>query len=209
MTGKTLTVANAGDSRAVLCRAGGKTHPLSFDHKPQQAVERARITKAGGFINHFGRVNGNLNLSRSIGDLKYKQVPNIDPADQMITAQPDIVQLELAGDDEFIILACDGIWDCLSNEQAMQYVRSRIETRTPEEIGIEMLDNIISHDPRLTQGIGSDNMTVMIIDLQPASRTQRGSSPSAVATTEDGNEGEDEGEKQEQEQKQEPIAETA
>lgn len=52
----------------------------------------SRITNAGGFVNQFGRVNGNLNLSRSIGDLKYKQVPGIPPADQMITAEPDILR---------------------------------------------------------------------------------------------------------------------
>lgn len=92
LTGRVLTVANAGDSRAVLCRAGGATLPLSFDHKPQQEVEMTRITKAGGFVNHFGRVNGNLNLSRSLGDLKYKQVPGISPPEQIITAEPDIVQ---------------------------------------------------------------------------------------------------------------------
>jgi serine/threonine protein phosphatase PrpC len=92
LTGRILTVANAGDSRAVLCRAGGKTEALSFDHKPMQEREASRITKAGGFVNQFGRVNGNLNLSRSIGDLKYKQVPGIPPAEQMITSEPDIVQ---------------------------------------------------------------------------------------------------------------------
>jgi serine/threonine protein phosphatase PrpC len=75
-----------------LCREGGITEPLSFDHKPQQPREMNRINNAGGFVNRFGRVNGNLNLSRSIGDLKYKQVPGISPADQMITAQPDILQ---------------------------------------------------------------------------------------------------------------------
>lgn len=89
--GKTITVANAGDSRAVLCR-NGTAFPLSFDHKPLQERELTRIRNAGGFVNHFGRVNGNLNLSRSIGDLKYKQVPGIAPSDQMITAEPDIVQ---------------------------------------------------------------------------------------------------------------------
>lgn len=85
-------MANAGDCRAVLCRAGGKTEALSIDHKPMQERESSRIVKAGGFVNQFGRVNGNLNLSRSIGDLKYKQVPGIPPAEQMITAEPDIVQ---------------------------------------------------------------------------------------------------------------------
>jgi serine/threonine protein phosphatase PrpC len=57
-----------------------------------QDRELHRITNAGGFVNQFGRVNGNLNLSRSIGDLKYKQVPGIHPSGQMITAEPDIVE---------------------------------------------------------------------------------------------------------------------
>mmetsp|Transcript_12277 Transcript_12277/g.18015 ORF Transcript_12277/g.18015 Transcript_12277/m.18015 type:complete len:472 (+) Transcript_12277:183-1598(+) len=173
LIGRTLTIANAGDSRAVLCRDGGRTEALSFDHKPQQEREMTRIAKAGGFVNQFGRVNGNLNLSRSIGDLKYKQVPGLNPAEQMITAEPDIAQVTLHLKDEFIILGCDGIWDCLSNEQAVEYVRDRIDTKTTIEIGTEMLDEIISDDPRATQGIGGDNMTVMIIDLQPSTRAYR------------------------------------
>ncbi len=173
LTGKILTVANAGDSRAVLCRANGVAFPLSYDHKPQQDREMTRITRSGGFVNHFGRINGNLNLSRSIGDLKYKQVPGIPPSDQMITAEPDIMQVALRDDDEFIILGCDGIWDCLSNEDAVDYVRQRIDTRTPTQIGSEMLDQIISSDPRVSQGIGGDNMTVMIVDLRPGSRSYR------------------------------------
>ena len=58
-------------------------------------------------------------------------------------------------------------------ENAVQYVRARIATKTPTEIGSEMLDEIISEDPRVTQGIGGDNMTIMIIDLQPMSRKGR------------------------------------
>ncbi len=50
-------------------------------------------------------------------------------------------------------------------------MRDRIDSKTPREIGIEMLDEIISVDPRATQGIGGDNMTVMIVDLQPGSRS--------------------------------------
>jgi serine/threonine protein phosphatase PrpC len=67
---KKLFVANAGDSRAVLGRAG-KAVPLSFDHKPENEEEKDRIHKAGSTIQE-GRVDGNLNLSRSLGDLKYK-----------------------------------------------------------------------------------------------------------------------------------------
>lgn len=173
IVGTTLTVANAGDSRVVLCRKQGYTEAMSFDHKPMSDIEMKRITEAGGFVNQFGRVNGNLNLSRSIGDLKYKQVPNITPAKQMITAEPDIKSVTLNDEDEFVILACDGIWDCLTNEEAVKYVFDRIDTKTPTEIGAEMLNEIISIDPRETQGIGGDNMTVMIVDLQPMKRSYR------------------------------------
>lgn len=166
-----LTVANAGDSRAVLCR-GGDTVALSEDHKPSQDRELERIKGAGGFVNQFGRVNGNLNLSRSIGDLKYKQVDGINPEDQMITAEPDIMSIAIKPEDEFIILGCDGIWDCLTNEKAVEFVRSRIGKKDIIDIGKEMLDTIISVDPRVTQGIGGDNMTIMIIDLQPDTRNR-------------------------------------
>ena len=67
---KRLYVANAGDSRCVLSRRG-EAVPLSFDHKPENEEERERIEKAGSVITD-GRVDGNLNLSRSLGDLKYK-----------------------------------------------------------------------------------------------------------------------------------------
>ena len=67
---KRLIVANAGDSRCVLARQG-KAIPLSFDHKPDKKEEKERIEKAGSVIQE-GRVDGNLNLSRSLGDLKYK-----------------------------------------------------------------------------------------------------------------------------------------
>ena len=80
---------------------------------------------------------------------------------------------ELEATDEFIILGCDGIWDCLTNEKAVEYVRTRIHDRTPVQIGVEMLDEIISVDPRVTQGIGGDNMTIMIVDLQPHTRSYR------------------------------------
>ena len=67
---KKVFVANAGDSRSVMGR-GGKCVALSFDHKPENEEERNRIYKAGSVVTE-GRVDGNLNLSRALGDLKHK-----------------------------------------------------------------------------------------------------------------------------------------
>lgn len=73
LNGRDLYVANAGDSRCVVCR-NGKAIDMSLDHKPEDEEESARIIKAGGRVTLDGRVNGGLNLSRAIGDHAYKMV---------------------------------------------------------------------------------------------------------------------------------------
>jgi len=74
----------------------------------------------------------------------------------------------LKDDDEFIILACDGIWECFgTNEFAVKYVADRINEKPLKKIGIEMINDLTSPNPRMTKGVGCDNMTVIIIDLQP------------------------------------------
>jgi len=67
-----LVCANAGDSRCVVAE-GGRAVPLSIDHKPQNKKERERIYKAGSTVNVEGRIDGNLNLSRAIGDIAHKK----------------------------------------------------------------------------------------------------------------------------------------
>jgi serine/threonine protein phosphatase PrpC len=93
---------------------------MSEDHKPENAEEKARIEKAGGFVED-NRVKGVLNLSRSLGDLEYKSDPKIKMADQMITAMPE-VRKEKIDDACFLIIACDGIWDCLTSSEAVDTV---------------------------------------------------------------------------------------
>ena len=88
--GDKLVVANAGDSRAVLCRRG-EAIDLSRDHKPTDEDERARIMKAGGFVSE-GRVNGSLALSRAIGDLEYKRSKTLPARDQIVTAYPELTE---------------------------------------------------------------------------------------------------------------------
>lgn len=112
-----IIVANAGDSRAVLAKKqNGKVVAIemSVDHKPELQEEKKRIERAGGFVEE-NRVKGILNLSRSIGDLEYKSDSSIPLKDQMITADPDIKKEKITQDCLFLIVACDGIWDCLSS----------------------------------------------------------------------------------------------
>ncbi len=125
IVGRELYVANAGDSRCVLCR-GGKTVEMSFDHKPEDEEESTRITKAGGRVTMDGRVNGGLNLSRAIGDHAYKTNKDLKPEEQMISAMPDVRKVTLQEDDEFMVLACDGIWNFMSSEEVVEFVRKRI-----------------------------------------------------------------------------------
>lgn len=97
----------------------GQAVALSEDHKPAHSTEKNRIMAAGGFVSDIGgvaRVNGNLNLSRAIGDLKYKMNDELPVEAQIITAHPDVRVFELTPDDRYMILACDGIWDVLNNQ---------------------------------------------------------------------------------------------
>lgn len=126
MKGHELYVANAGDSRCVLCR-DGQAVELSLDHKPEDEPEMERIVKAGGKVTADGRVNGGLNLSRALGDHAYKQNVELSPQEQMISALPDVRHITIKPEtDEFMILACDGIWNFMSSQDVVQFIRTRL-----------------------------------------------------------------------------------
>ncbi|XP_014483072.1 PREDICTED: protein phosphatase 1L [Dinoponera quadriceps] len=117
-----LIVANVGDSRGIMCDGKGNAIPLSFDHKPQQEREKRRINKAGGLVTFNGvwRVAGILATSRALGDYPLKDK-------KLVIADPDILTFDL--DDHkpmFIILASDGLWDTFSNEEAVAFIKERI-----------------------------------------------------------------------------------
>ncbi|KAJ7644114.1 phosphatase 2C-like domain-containing protein [Roridomyces roridus] len=159
-----IYVANAGDSRSVIS-VKGEVKPLSFDHKPSNEVEKTRISGAGGYI-EFGRVNGNLALSRALGDFEFKKNYNMPPEKQIITADPDVTCHEITEEDEFLVLACDGIWDCLSSQQVVNFIRYQIsEGKDLTEIGEMMCEHCLAPDTSSGAGIGCDNMTVLIVAL--------------------------------------------
>ncbi|KAB5535154.1 phosphatase 2C-domain-containing protein [Coniochaeta sp. 2T2.1] len=161
ITDDKIYCANAGDSRGVL-GVKGRAKPLSFDHKPQNEGEKARITAAGGFVD-FGRVNGNLALSRAIGDFEFKKSAELAPEQQIVTAYPDVSVHDLGDDDEFAVIACDGIWDCQSSQAVVEFVRRGIAAKQDlEKICENMMDNCLASNSE-TGGVGCDNMTMVII----------------------------------------------
>uniref|UniRef100_F6PTJ9 protein-serine/threonine phosphatase n=1 Tax=Ciona intestinalis TaxID=7719 RepID=F6PTJ9_CIOIN len=186
LSGLDLHVANAGDSRCVLCRKDGKAFDMSDDHKPEDETELKRITAAGGHVNVQGRVNGGLNLSRAIGDHCYKTNKDIPLEDQMISAMPDVRSVKLEPTDEFMVLACDGIWNVYSSQEVVDFVRSRLHPEKCEKsaengngdvekkksekklssICEELFDKCLAPDT-MGDGTGCDNMTCMIIQFNP------------------------------------------
>ncbi|KAJ3706312.1 hypothetical protein LUZ61_010017 [Rhynchospora tenuis] len=125
VTDDRVLIANCGDSRAVLAR-GGRAYAVSCDHKPDRPDELARIEAAGGRViyNNGARVSGILAMSRALGDRFLKPE---------VTSEPDIRTIRRSDQDEFLILASDGLWDVLSNEMACNVVRQSLDEADPAD----------------------------------------------------------------------------
>uniref|UniRef100_A0A804M8Y5 protein-serine/threonine phosphatase n=1 Tax=Zea mays TaxID=4577 RepID=A0A804M8Y5_MAIZE len=144
LVGDRLFVANVGDSRAIICREGNAI-AVSKDHKPDQTDERQRIEDAGGFVMWAGtwRVGGVLAVSRAFGDKLLKQYVVVDPEIR------EVVDDTL----EFLILASDGLWDVVSNEEAVAMTRS---IKDPEEAAKMLLQEAYKRE-------SSDNITCVVV----------------------------------------------
>eukprot|EP01104_Vermistella_antarctica_P016336 TRINITY_DN554_c0_g1_i1.p1 TRINITY_DN554_c0_g1~~TRINITY_DN554_c0_g1_i1.p1 ORF type:complete len:355 (+),score=76.98 TRINITY_DN554_c0_g1_i1:97-1161(+) len=132
----TLYVANAGDSRCILCR-GTNTVPLSNDHKPADPIEKKRIKKAGHMLVvdtalvagqrvKVDRIDGVLACARSIGDGDFKDCFGEPPESQAVSCIPDVETVPLSPADRFIVVACDGLYDVMTNEEIVDFVRNRL-----------------------------------------------------------------------------------
>lgn len=128
---------------------------------------------------------GNLALSRALGDFEFKRNSSLPPEEQIVTADPDIIVHQQTPEDEFVVIACDGahrgssssnlladllrspsgIWDVLSNQQVVDWIRRAIaERKSLQDIAEQMLDRCLAPDSDWG-GVGCDNMTIMIIGL--------------------------------------------
>ncbi|KAJ4717848.1 putative Protein phosphatase 2c [Melia azedarach] len=164
-----IIVANCGDSRAVLCR-GKEPMALSVDHKPNREDEYARIEASGGKVIQWNghRVFGVLAMSRSIGDRYLK--PWIIP-------EPEVMFIPRARDDECLILASDGLWDVMTNEEACEVARRRILLWHKKNGAPPLVERGKGIDPAaqaaadylsmlaLQKG-SKDNISVIVVDLK-------------------------------------------
>lgn len=146
---------NCGDSRTLLCRDGGVVF-YTEDHKPVNPREKERIQNAGGSVT-LQRVNGSLAVSRTLGDFTFKEVEWRPQTEQLVSPEPEVYELERSPKDEFLIIACDGIWDAIGNEDLCAFVRNRLQLT-------DDLRDICSQVIDLCLYKGSlDNMSIIII----------------------------------------------
>lgn len=143
-----LHTANVGDSRIVLVR-GKRSLRLTIDHKPTLLSEAERIRALGGYVSYSNRVNGILAVSRAFGNQWIKQY---------VTCEPHCSNIQLTKDDSFIIIACDGIWDVFSDQEAVNFVLRWADHP------VDVIAQKLAHNAIHFRG-SSDNVTVQIIKL--------------------------------------------
>ncbi|PWA61106.1 protein kinase family protein / protein phosphatase 2C (PP2C) family protein [Artemisia annua] len=153
-----LFVANAGDCRAILCRAGSP-YPLSKDHVASCLEERERVTSVGGQVKwqlDTWRVGpAALQVTRSIGD---------DDLKPGVTAEPEVTETTLSDDDEYLVMASDGLWDVVSSLEVVSIIKD-----TVKEPG--MCSKRLATEA--AERGSSDNITVIVVFLRPVSTAER------------------------------------
>lgn len=150
MRGSTLHTAWLGDSQAILSRRGMSTLTLCQPHKPERADERARIEGLGGVVVWHGawRVNGVLSVARAIGDRQLKKY---------VVSDCDIISTTLTGDERFLCLACDGLWDVMDSRGIVEFVDRHVEEG--KENGT-VAQGLVKHALELGSG---DNISIIVV----------------------------------------------
>jgi protein phosphatase 1B len=149
---KTLFVANTGDSRAFLVK-GGEIQQLTTDQKPDDPLEKQRIEKAGGTVVN-GRIGGSLSVARAFGDYPFKR-----PEYNCITVEPEVLSVRLGSDIEWILVACDGLYEEMSEQEVQEFVSSRLDKMSIKEITKLLVEEALE--------LGSqDNISVILVKIE-------------------------------------------
>jgi len=168
---RTLVSANVGDSRAILCR-GRKAIDLTRDHKPSDEREKARIRSMGEDVqwDPYGEIYRvkDLSLSRAIGDRFAKPVVSSEAEIDCLSVNDD--------EDEFFLLASDGLWDVMTSQEVVDFVHEMLECPTQSvktkkgkivltpEFRRRKMARFIAHEA-LERG-SADNVCVILVWLQ-------------------------------------------
>lgn len=156
--GRSLLVANAGDCRAILSRHG-LAFEMSKDHRPCYEKERVRIESLGGFIED-GYLNGQLGVTRAIGNFHIKGLKDTTNHMGPLIAEPELKLITLTKEDEFLIIGSDGIWDVFRNQNAVDFVRRRLQEHNDvKRCCKEMVEEAMKRG-------AMDNLTVVVVCFQ-------------------------------------------
>ncbi|KAI9473701.1 MAG: hypothetical protein EXX96DRAFT_621335 [Benjaminiella poitrasii] len=147
ISGTKLYVANVGDALAVLSRNNGQAYEITQKHIPLNPSEISRIRAAGGYVSNAGLLNDELSVSRSFG--YYHLIP-------VVNANPYISTINLAENDEFVIMASRGLWDRISYQTAVDIARTEKDDLMAAAQKLR--------DFALTYG-ADDNVMIMIIGV--------------------------------------------
>ena len=159
-----IYIANVGDSLSVMYK-NKKAYNLNKEHQLVIESEKDRVINSGAKIIGY-RINGMLNLTRAIGDLKFKSNPNKKRYEQSVIALPEITKIEYTDDIDFIIMGCDGVWDCVKRQLVCEFVDKQIKENPDKklsEILGEIFDKCVS--PVWGRVLGTDNMSCIIIQF--------------------------------------------
>lgn len=147
-----MLIANAGDCRAVLGKRG-RAIELSKDHKPNCTSERLRIEKLGGVI-YDGYLNGQLSVARALGDWHIKGSKG---SNCPLSSEPELEEIVLTEEDEFLIMGCDGLWDVMSSQCAVTMVRKELmQHNDPERCSKVLVKEALQRNT-------CDNLTVVVV----------------------------------------------
>ena len=159
-----IYIANVGDSLSVMYK-NKKAYNLNREHQTIIETEKDRVLKSGAKIEGY-RINGMLNLTRAIGDLRFKSNKKLTRCEQSVIALPDITRIDNIDDIDFIIMGCDGIWDCVKRQVVCDFIEKEIN-ENPEADLSEILKKIFDKCISPVWGVilGTDNMSCIVIQF--------------------------------------------
>ena len=159
-----IYIANVGDSLSVMYK-NRKAYNLNREHQTIIESEKERVLKSGASIVGY-RINGMLNLTRAIGDLKFKSNYNLKRHEQSVISLPEITIIDNIDDIDFIIMGCDGVWDCVKRQLFCDFVDREIRENPNKNLS-EILKVIFDKCVSPVWGVilGTDNMSCIIIQF--------------------------------------------